>query len=235
MNFVSFCNPSFEKEFWGDWMVSLSFSTIIEKVDSYYSHILPIKSVFMLGLDHFGIIAPWYDRVMPFAKKQQLVSMAKLPVDGKLLDLGGGTGRVAQSLESEVSMLVVADASARMLRQTAGKTGLHPVHTWAERLPFSAEFFDRVIMVDAFHHLVDQEGVAREMWRVLRPQGRIVIEEPDIRTWGARVIAVFEKILLMRSHFISPPRIGRLFTDSRANVHILEEYGTAWVMIDKVG
>ena len=59
-------------------------------------------------------------------------------------------------------------------------------------------------MVDALHHVIHQGQTAREMYRVLKPGGRIVIEEPDIRKFGVKLIAVAEKLLLMRSHFLSP-------------------------------
>jgi ubiquinone/menaquinone biosynthesis C-methylase UbiE len=187
----------------------------------------------MPGLDHFGLIAPYYDRAIPFARKERLMAMAKLPAEGKLLDLGGGTGRVAQALAPEVSQIVVADESLGMLRQAVGKPGCNPISTLAEQLPFPSNCFERVIMVDAYHHVLDQEWVTAEMWRVLKPCGRIVIEEPDIRTWGARLIAVFEKVLLMRSHFVAPEGIARNFKDSQAKISIEEDHGSAWVMVDK--
>ena len=64
-------------------------------------------------------------------------------------------------------------------------------------------------MVDALHHVINHGQTAREMYRVLKPGGRIVIEEPDIRSFYVKLIAVAEKLLLMRSHFLSPQRDRR--------------------------
>jgi demethylmenaquinone methyltransferase/2-methoxy-6-polyprenyl-1,4-benzoquinol methylase len=60
-----------------------------------------------------------------------------------------------------------------------------------------------------------------------------VIEEPDIRTFGVKIIAVAEKLLLMRSHFLSPEKIVDLFSfdSALANIHAGE--GNAWVVIEK--
>jgi ubiquinone/menaquinone biosynthesis C-methylase UbiE len=213
--------------------LSIFFSAIIEQFIGRVSLISRYRGADLPGWDFFGLFAPWYDRVIPFTHKQRLVSMINLPVAGRLLDVGGGTGRIAQGLAGEVSMVVVADVSIGMLRQAAGKTGLHRVRSWGEQLPFPSNFFERVIMVDAFHHMAEQEEVAREMWRVLKPQGRIVIEEPDIRSWGTWLIAVSEKISLMRSHFVSPPNIAKQYHSAAAKVSISTENGTAWVIIDK--
>ena len=68
---------------------------------------------------------------------------------------------------------------------------------------FKDKSFDRVIMVDALHHVKDYRITIHELWRVLMPGGRIVIEEPDIQTFPVKLMALVEKIALMRSHFIS--------------------------------
>lgn len=185
-------------------------------------------------LDHFGILAPFYERFIPLRQVQELIARAGLPVPGLLLDAGGGTGRVAKGLEGLAGEIVVADLSFGMLRQTQGWPLLTAVNSHAECLPFSNESFERVIMVDALHHVCSHAETAAELWRVLKPGGRIVIEEPDIRRLAVKAVAVAEKIALMRSHFISPARIAALFPDPKAQVTIDSEGFNAWVIIEKL-
>jgi demethylmenaquinone methyltransferase/2-methoxy-6-polyprenyl-1,4-benzoquinol methylase len=59
-----------------------------------------------------------------------------------------------------------------------------------------------------------------------------VIEEPDLRTFAVKLIAVAEKLMLMRSHFLAPPQIAQLFP-SEAKVRIEAEDITAWVIVEK--
>ena len=73
-----------------------------------------------------------------------------------------------------------------------------------------------------------------ELWRVVKPGGRIVIEEPDIRTLPVKVIAFVEKITMMRSHYISPQKIQNSFHSSNASTHIESEGAIFWVIIDKL-
>lgn len=181
--------------------------------------------------DHFNILAPIYDRAIPFSRLELMLRIADLPVDGSLLDAGGGTGRVASALKPYVSSALVVDLSSGMLRQAHSK-GLAGVLTPAERLPFEDEVFDRIIMVDALHHVINQAQTISEMWRALRPGGRIVIEEPDVRTWQVRLLAVAEKLALMRSHFLSPPEIAALFPGA-AKIKIETQGYNAWVVIEK--
>jgi len=182
-----------------------------------------------MPLDHFDVIAPIYARVT-YSSRDKMREIAGLPVKGKLLDIGGGTGRVASTLLNDVDEVVIADVSMGMLKQ-AERSVLKPVCSHSEFLPFADDFFERVIMVDALHHVINQHASAKEMLRVLKPGGRVIIEEPDIRAFGVKLIALAEKLLLMRSHFLSPIQITSLFPD--ANTNIVVENSSAWVIISK--
>ncbi len=183
--------------------------------------------------DHFGFLAPVYDRLIHSKDPASMVRRAKLPVEGMLLDAGGGTGRIAHSLNGYASMIVVADLSHAMLQQAAAKNGLQTVCSHSERLPFPNGAFERIIMVDALHHVCDYLETAKELWRLLKPGGRLVIEEPDIRTLTVKAVALAEKLALMRSHFVSPPRIQALFNYPNAQTRIEREGYNAWVIVDK--
>lgn len=184
--------------------------------------------------DHFDVLAPVYDRVVRFRQPDKIVAAAGLPIQGRILDAGGGTGRVSGKLVGMADQIVVADLSIRMLKEAAQKDGLSTVQSQSEALPFPDNFFERVIMVDAFHHVCDQKDTAEELWRVLKPGGRIVVEEPDVRTLIVKFVAVAEKIALMRSHFLSPLQIERLFPFPGAKSSTHWEGYTAWIIVEKV-
>jgi hypothetical protein len=63
-----------------------------------------------------------------------------------------------------------------------------------------------------------------------------VIEEPDIRTCAVKLVALGEKLALMRSHFLSPIQIASLFQAKKspsARSRIEVEGWNAWVVIEK--
>lgn len=180
---------------------------------------------------HFNFLAPFYDRAIPFQRLEQTLNVLDLPHTGTLLDAGGGTGRVAEALRPHIGSVIVADVSLGMLTQARQK-GLTASAAESERLPFTDGTFDRVLMVDALHHVIHQGETVRELFRVLRPGGRLVIEEPDLRTFAVKLIAVAEKLALMRSHFLSPPQIAALLPPE-AKTHIESEEHTAWIIAEK--
>lgn len=200
-------------------------------------------------LDHFGLLAPYYDRVFQSGDPARgdlgrLMSFVAPEPSHRLLDVGGGTGRIAQHFCGRVAQVCIVDPSFGMLREGQRKgncrPALSPTRGESETLPFADGAFDRIIVIDAFHHLCDQVLAASEMVRVLAPGGRLVIQEPDIAHWGVKMIAWGEKALLMRSRFYAPEDIRAILcqTDDVANVRIepTSESApgvTAWVIVDK--
>jgi demethylmenaquinone methyltransferase/2-methoxy-6-polyprenyl-1,4-benzoquinol methylase len=188
----------------------------------------------MSAFDHFGFLAPLYDRLIRYHESPRLLELLALTPESSLLDAGGGTGRVAHGLRDRVRATYVADVSLGMLRQAVLKEHLPAVGTPTEALPFAEATFDRVVMVDALHHVCDHAATAGELWRVLKPGGRLVIEEPDIRTLAVIIVALAEKLALMRSHFLAPPKIANLFNYSNARIRIERQGYTAWVLVEKL-
>jgi demethylmenaquinone methyltransferase/2-methoxy-6-polyprenyl-1,4-benzoquinol methylase len=186
----------------------------------------------MPNLDHFDFIAPFYDHIFKIGEREVLTEYLDLPAGGSMLDAGGGTGRISQLFKDQIDRIVIADLSFGMLVQAAAKDGLFTTCTHTEKLPFPDQTFSRIIMIDALHHVCDHSETAHELWRVLKPGGIIILEEPDIRLFGVKVLAVAEKILGMRSHFISPQKIASLF-NTAADIQIVSEGPISWVIINK--
>jgi SAM-dependent methyltransferase len=183
--------------------------------------------------DHFGLLAPYYDRVIGPRAAEKLVSLVDLPINGSLLDAGGGTGRVSHVLRGMAKQIIIADVSQGMLRQVLQKEHLAPVCSMAERLPLASGSIARIMMVDALHHVHSQRETVAELWRVLEKGGRLLIEEPDYRTFPVKLVALAEKIALMRSHLLRPEEIVALIPSGDSEVHIEIDGFVAWIVAIK--
>jgi ubiquinone/menaquinone biosynthesis C-methylase UbiE len=186
----------------------------------------------MAGFDHFTHFAPYYDRAIPFKALETLLMHGGFTGDEIVLDAGGGTGRVASTIRPFVREVVVADLSKGMLRQALRK-GLATILTPVEFLPIRSGIFDRILMIDALHHVNNQVETAQELWRTLKPGGMIIIEEPDVRRFPVKIVALAERIALMRSHFLPPAEIADLFRKFSSRVTIYYEGFNTWVIVRK--
>lgn len=183
--------------------------------------------------NHFRLLAPLYDRVIGPPDPEGLLAALALPAPGRLLDAGGGTGRIAQLLAPYVDQIVIADETAAMLRESQVKGLCCPVVSYVEQLPFGDDSFERVLVVDALHHFTHQRQALRELARVLRPGGRIVVEEPDLNRLAVKFVALAEKLALMRSRFLYPHEIGRELAAHNLQTRIETSGHTAWVIAEK--
>lgn len=186
-------------------------------------------------LDHFGIIAPFYERLIPLKHAERVLKFLAPQREDRILDVGGGTGRVSALLRDHARVVVVLDESYKMLTKAREKGGLGLARGLSEQMPFADGAFDRILMVDTMHHVIDPAQTARELWRVLAPDGRLVIKEPDVRKFSGKLVAWMEKILLMRSNFLPPPAIVTLFGSAPRNVQMVEdtEDKNTWMIFEK--
>ena len=119
--------------------------------------------------------------------------------------------------------MVVVDVSAGMLKRALGKPGLIPLMADAAALPFRSGSVNRVLIVDALHHIQKQSETIRELCRLLEPGGVGVVVEPDTSVFAVKLIRIMEWVLLMGSHFLKDNELQALFASESGETSL-----TAW-------
>ena len=119
-----------------------------------------------------------------------------------VLDIGCGLGLYLKALSARSSLVAGIDISHEYLRSCAARASMPNtcvIEMDAQDLAFSQNSFDAAIMIETLEHIPDGAAAIREISRVLKPDGIVIISVPS-------------KLFLFETH---PVRIGRRTLGSR--------------------
>lgn len=139
----------------------------------------------------------------------------------KVLDLAAGTAVSTVELARSGAWCVAADFSVGMLTAGAGRP-VPKVAGDATKLPLGDEVFDAVTISFGLRNVVDHSAGLREMARVTRPGGRLVVCEFSTPT--VPVFATVYKEYLMRAL----PAVARVVSSNPEAYVYLAESIRAW-------
>ncbi len=179
----------------------------------------------------FDSVAPRYDLMNDLmsaglhrAWKAYAVAVADVRPGQRVLDLAGGTGDLARAFARKVGasgVVVHTDINDAMLK--AGRERLldeglvlPTVLCDAEHLPFADASFDLVSVAFGLRNMTNKDRALREMARVLRPGGRVLVLE------FSRIAAPLSKAYDWYS-FTVLPQLGRLVAGDADSYRYLAE------------
>ena len=184
--------------------------------------------------DMFDAIAPRYDllnRLLSLGIDRRwrtfAVRQLDIPAGGRVLDVATGTGDVALEIAARTPAsvhIVGADFTQGMLVHGLDKLGRSPyrdrivlVNAPCEELPHPDAVFDGVTIAFGIRNVVDRAAGLREMFRVLRPGGRVVILEfsnPRSRLFKSLYYFYFRRLLPLIGGLLSQRSAYQYLPDS---------------------
>lgn len=103
----------------------------------------------------------------------------------RILDVGCGSGRIHPFLADRFTEICGVDYAGPALDAAAKRgTTVATADLNQGRLPYEDAHFDAVVCLEVVEHLLDPRVVLREVRRVLRPGGRLVLSTPNVQFWG---------------------------------------------------
>lgn len=99
-------------------------------------------------------------------------------VNGRILDAPAGTGEISKKILDAGFDVYPADLAPEVFK--------YPDVMECERvdlnrsLPYEDEFFDYILSSNGIEHLEDQYNFIRECYRILKPNGKILISTPNV-------------------------------------------------------
>jgi len=98
---------------------------------------------------------------------QERISAVIPYIRGRLLDIGCGNNRLVRTYGDGLGVEVYDwGGGAQIVEDTS-------------QLPFDNDTFDTVTLLASLNHIPDRDGIVRDAYRVLKPQGRLIITMID--------------------------------------------------------
>jgi ubiquinone/menaquinone biosynthesis C-methylase UbiE len=140
----------------------------------------------------------WVEAPHPFITRARLREILGPRPGERVLEVGPGTGYYTLPVASWLSpggSLAVLDLQQEMLDHTLrraaeqGIENIEPSQGDAREMPYPDDSFDAAYLVTVLGEIPDQDTALRELRRVVKPDGRIVVGElfgdPHMVTHGA--------------------------------------------------
>jgi 2-polyprenyl-3-methyl-5-hydroxy-6-metoxy-1,4-benzoquinol methylase len=162
-----------------DWLKRLKRRITLQVARDYWGYV-HVQSEVKSLLAPIWSFAAWCFRF-------KLCKTPRCVPGGRLLDIGCATGNylaTMQSLGWEVYGVEIDEGAARYARE---QLGLHVVTGTLERTEFPDSFFDAVTMWDVLEHMHRPLESLRQVTRLLKREGQLLLKVPNIGSLQARI------------------------------------------------
>lgn len=151
------------------------------------------------------------------AKLFRTVAMLVRPGPGvaaRLLDIGCSSGALLRSAMTHGFDAEGVEPAAQAAEFAKG-TGLKVFQGYLEEARFPASSFDAVTLMEVIEHLPDPSALLREVWRVLKPNGVLVVGTGNAASWTVRLVGARWGYFQVAGHgghisFFNPTSLGVL-------------------------
>jgi ubiquinone/menaquinone biosynthesis C-methylase UbiE len=135
--------------------------------------------------DHYDSISKEYESHDPTIEKRLRKILLHADLSEKtVLDVAGGTGYIGRIIKQMGGKYIDVDISIGMLSHARDKlSGVQGNHLLvlgdAHRIPLQANKVDVALVSEVLEHVENPSRVLSEVWRVLKPEGTIIVTNPN--------------------------------------------------------
>jgi len=142
-----------------------------------------------------------------------LINRIEVRQDATVLDVGCGTGNILKMI-SEIANIngYGLDIEKNMIAEAKQKCPTMNIQVSnCTETPFGNDKFDVITTCLAFHHFADKEGFAREVARILKPDGLLYITDPNLPIAIRKPLNLAFRVHRIAGFFGTPQEIEGIF------------------------
>lgn len=117
--------------------------------------------------------------------RDSVLKMLNVKPGETVLDAGCGLGYFLLKLKDSGATLYGMDVSPESVEYVKKHITEHATTGAVEQIPYNDNTFDNVLFCEVIEHVEDDEAVLKEIRRVLKPGGRVVITTPSLKGFRA--------------------------------------------------
>lgn len=128
-----------------------------------------------------------------YAKRITVITRALVGYSFKtVLDAGCGDGEIGSLLKKQMHVDVYGVDISKNGVALANKKGLKAkISDMSKKIPFRSSMFDLVISSATIEHVPNPDTFLKEIYRVLKPGGIVLISTPNLSFWLNRILFFF--------------------------------------------
>jgi len=126
--------------------------------------------------------------------------------NNRVLDVGCYNGFLSKKILDKGNEVFGLDIAKEALKK-ASLLGIKTKQADLEdKFPFSSGFFDVVVAAEIIEHLKDTDSFLKEIYRVLKPEGYLVLSTSNLVSFGRRIMYLLGKDGYHEASFSYPPK-----------------------------
>lgn len=110
----------------------------------------------------------------------KIAKASQLPPNFRCLDIGAGVGKLLSKLKAEFPQMQPDACDFHVERFDLPGVQVKTVHLDRDPLPYADNSFDLITCTEVFEHVENYRAILREMRRILKPGGRVIITTPNV-------------------------------------------------------
>jgi 2-polyprenyl-3-methyl-5-hydroxy-6-metoxy-1,4-benzoquinol methylase len=149
------------------------------------------------------------------------------PSRGKIVEVGSSLGFLLAAMRQDGWSVLGVEPDRNASRYAIAKQRIETINSTLEAARLPDEFADAVVMLHVIEHVPDPVGTLREIRRILKPGGHLILETPRYDTLMFRLLGSRERSLSCDGHifFFTTDTLRTAYTAAGLELERLEYTG----------